>query len=141
MTQYKMLDEILHPCSKCGLNLNHRITLMDGDTPARVLCLTCHSERRFKDPNKAVPKRRVVAGAKEKSKARQSSEQRDWQLKLTDTSKTPKKYNINEHYALDDHIYHPKFGKGLVIGFDYPDKVHFYFEGEGVKVLKGQKQS
>ena len=140
MTEYKMLAEFVTYCGKCKLDLNHRITLMNGSVPARVLCLTCHGEHSYRDPSNKVQReaKRSVTPAL-KTRARQSSEQNDWNLLLSDQSVTPKKYNINEIFFLNDHVIHPKFELGLVVGFEHPDKVHIYFKDEGVKILKGKK--
>lgn len=144
MSEFKVLGELIHYCSKCKLDLNHRITLMNGAKPARVLCLTCQTERSYKDPAARMERaKRIVRQqptAKQMGQARKSFEEDTWKSKLSDTSKTPKKYNINEEFEVDDHVYHPTFGRGLVVGFVGTDKVQIYFGGE-VKLLKGKKKA
>lgn len=140
LTTYKMLGELLHHCTKCGLTLNHRITLMNGSVPARVLCLTCKSERAFRavnTPGSSI-KRKVASGTVRSSTARTASEDSAWRLKLSDRSKTPQTYAASGRFQLDDHIYHPTFGRGVVVEFIHPDKIKVFFE-DGVKVLKGNK--
>lgn len=137
----KMLGETVCYCSSCKLELNHRITLMDGDEPSKVLCLTCNKEHKYRKhgPKKrATKKATTTATATQKAKARQTTEEKLWEEKLL-SDVTPVKYNIKGEFGLDDHVMHPKFGKGLVIGFEYPDKTHIYFS-EGVKILKGRQK-
>ncbi len=135
---YRMLEEIIHPCSKCKLDLNHRITLMDGDKPARVLCLTCNTERAFKDPEKAVRKLiRTATTTKLKSAVRAAREEDTWVAALRAGAKTPKRYDTATPLAKEDHVHHVKFGLGLVVETEHPDKLHIYFESAGMKVLKG----
>jgi hypothetical protein len=138
-----MLGEIVCYCTKCKLDLNHRITLMDGTKPKRVMCLTCNATHSFKDPDKVkkTTKKKAVKGtAKDLTKAKISAEEKEWRLKLTDTAKTPSKYSMKDAYSMEEHIYHPTFGRGIVVSFDYPDKIHIFFE-EGLKVLKGLKKT
>jgi hypothetical protein len=140
MTEYKMLGEFVCHCTKCGLDLNHRITLMNGDEPRRVLCLTCQTEHAYRSPSrerKVAPVRTL--STHEFARVRQSHEESVWQSKLSDKSKTPISYAPNQTYVSDDLIYHPTFGLGLVIGFIDGDKVQIYFSTNGVKLLKGRK--
>jgi hypothetical protein len=141
MPEHKMLSEVITYCSRCKLNLNHRIILMAGSEPARVLCLTCQSEHKFRDSQKASPtpsglKRLVLSRSSLPPKTGTLESQ--WRLKLEAKDKTPKPYKIDASYALDDLVYHPNFGRGLVLEFIHPDKVQIFFDN-GVKVLKGNR--
>ena len=139
MTNYKMLGEIICHCSKCDLDLNHRITLMDGAHPSKVLCLTCKTEHKFRQQKPASIQAKLLRAKPIKStQARQSFEEKEWRNKLNEIDVTPKKYNINENYSLNEIIYHIKFGRGLVINHEHPDKIHVFFD-DGIKILKGKK--
>lgn len=142
MTEYKMLGEFVHFCTKCQLNLNHRITLMDGSEPARVLCLTCHSERKFRNSRGKSEKTTRVARApvtsKDKAKVQSGSQNLEWRRLISENNHLARSYNMNEAFALHDVVKHPTFGLGLVVGFDHPDKVRLFFDGD-VKVLRGKK--
>lgn len=142
MTEYRMLGEFVHHCAKCKLDLNHRITLMDGDMPARVLCLTCMSERNYHVPgkrSKREPGETRALSSQEVVRVRQNHEENEWKLKLADQTKTPVTYSASATFESDDHVYHPTFGLGLIVGFVGGDKVQIYFGDEGVKLLKGKK--
>lgn len=143
MSEHKMLSEVITHCSRCKLDLNHRIILMDGSEPARVLCLTCKSEHKFRSGKKSAPTSsgsRRLAISRSSSTPKKGTVEADWRLKLSDKDQTPKSYKISEAFALDDHVYHQSFGRGLVVGFIHPDKVQIFFD-EGVKVLKGNKHA
>jgi hypothetical protein len=136
---YQMLGELIHYCTKCQLDLNHRITLMKGALPARILCLTCKTERAYRSiPSKAPTGKRVTAAVRAATAKAKTSEDLDWRRKLNDPDKTPKPYAPLGAYRAEDHIYHPTFGKGVVAGFVHPDKIQIYFE-DGLKLLKGAR--
>lgn len=139
MPDYKLLGEFVTHCKRCDLELNHRITLMKGEVPKRVLCLTCQTEHAYRAP--AAPKKTASTRAlstQEMGRVRQNHEEDAWKAKLTDKSRTPITYSAIAEYSLDDHVFHPTFGLGVVIGFAEPEKVQLYFEGE-VKLLKGKR--
>lgn len=143
MSEYKMLGEVVCYCGSCKLNLNHRITLMDGMEPSRVLCLTCNREHGFrrKSPSerKAPAERRTSMTPSQVAKVRESQEEMQWRAKLRNQNKSSVPYSINAEFEIDQLVLHPTFGLGLVIGFEYPDKTQFYFDG-GVKILKGRQK-
>ena len=140
MAEYQMLGEFVCFCNKCKLDLNHRIILMDGDEPSKVMCLTCQGQHKYRKKSAVAKKKPVAKSATvaQKSKARLSREETAWRGLLEDPNVTPKSYNLTETYKREDRIYHKKFGSGVVIDFDFPDKLHVYFD-EGIKILKGKK--
>lgn len=143
MEEFAVAGELIHRCTKCKLDLNHRIVSMDGDKPDKVLCLTCNSKRKYKDPTKKKAKAKkadtTITTVKQKTQARLSAEEKEWKQLLGDPSITPKKYSMDGSYTLHDHVEHPKFGRGLLVEFSNPDKIHLYFD-EGLKILKGKKE-
>jgi hypothetical protein len=143
MADKKILGEIVTHCARCKLDLNHMITLMTGGLPKKVLCLTCKSEHVYRDPNRVVVKAAAKStggpvSTKSVAKVRQTREESEWRAMLLDTSRTPEPYGIDKAFEQDQHVYHPKFGLGVVVGFAHPDKIQIYFD-DGVKVLKGGK--
>ena len=128
---FKILDELIHYCTKCKLDLNHRITLVEKGFPKKVLCLTCKTERRYSDPTKSA------GGAKKTSATRTPKINPEivWQEKLRDSLKSPKTYSTESPYNLENRIRHPLFGLGLVVELIHPDKMKVYFS-EGIRILK-----
>src|SRR5260221_549423 len=121
MTNHKMMDEVICYCTKCKLELNHRIIRLEAGHPKRVLCLTCHTERSYRKSAPAktdegkVRKQRVPA-----SKGDQESE---WRAKLDRGNKSPKPYAMDKPFLLDDRIEHHLFGVGLVVSLIHPNKI------------------
>jgi len=113
---------------------------MNGDRPAKVLCLTCKTERSYRDS--AAPRResvrRVASGLTKTAAPAARGLEATWRVKLSDPMKTPKPYEPSASFDFEEPVYHTVFGRGLVIGFIHPDKVQVFFE-EGLKILKGQK--
>lgn len=142
MASFKLLGEVVCACTRCGLNLNHMITLMDGSTPKRVLCMTCKFEHAFKDPRRPAARRaapaRAAATPRDIALARQTHEEKTWRARLESKDKTPVSYRADGAFPADALVYHPKFGLGLVIDFIHPDKVQIFFD-DGLKVLKGNR--
>ena len=59
-------SEIDSWCTKCKLDLNHRIIAMNGTKIVRVECLTCRGHHAYRRPKSAAPepKKRRAASAK-----------------------------------------------------------------------------
>lgn len=131
--QYKMLDELIHYCTRCKLDLNHRIIRVDNGVPKRMLCLTCQTERMYRPKAPAV--RRAAAG---KAAAAKEALEAGWREKLNAGGKTPKPYTIDGIYKVDDILEHKVFGLGISTANVPPDKIHVYFN-DGLKLLKTGK--
>ena len=138
MAAYKVLDELVYTCTRCKLDLNHRITVMKGSVPAKVLCLTCRSERAYRavNPATATPKAKRTRSAAARPKAQIQTDK--WRLQLEGSEKTPKPYRMTDGYTMGDIIAHTKFGRGIVTDFPGSGKIAVFFD-EGGKVLIGEK--
>lgn len=132
------MDEVVHYCTKCKLDLNHRIILVDDGVAKRVLCLTCRTDRIFRDRSRVAksqgekrPRRSLTA----KGVAKKSDPEVEWRERLNETHTPPKAYSMDVILSLNDLVHHKLFGKGLVVGLIAPDKAQVFFP-EGAKVLK-----
>jgi hypothetical protein len=133
MANYNISDEFVYYCSKCKLNLNHRVVLVDKGIPKRVLCLTCKTDRRYtvaSEPSNGIRVKRVAA-----KKPTKANPEAQWHQKLINSDKSIKEYNINARFAVDNRVKHPTFGLGLVVEVIHPDKIKVFFP-DGAKVLK-----
>ena len=130
---YKMMDEVVCYCSKCKLELNHRIVRVEAERPKRVLCLTCNAEHSYRKSAPAKP------GEEKVRKPRAASPKEDleagWRAKLGQGGKTPKAYGMDQTFLLDDRIDHQMFGVGLVVSLIHPDKINVFFQ-DGLKTMK-----
>jgi hypothetical protein len=128
--QPKLLEELIHWCTRCKLNLNHRIIRVDDGVPRRVLCLTCQTDRVYRP--KSLSSRNAAMG---KAAAAQAVQEEQWRDKIKGSKRSPKTYTMEETFKLEDLVAHDKFGIGLATEFISNDKVRVFFD-EGVKVLK-----
>ncbi len=138
----KMMDEIIHHCTRCKMDLNHRVILLKDDKPKRVLCLTCQTERVYKAPKEEKKKRAPSLKKRMAGQAAISAKQQqeEWIEKINNPQTTPKNYKFEGLYAVNDLLSHPTFGLGVVIRLIDPDKIEVFF-GESVKIFKCGKFS
>ncbi len=129
-TQYKMLDELIHWCTRCKLDLNHRVIRVDNGVPKRVLCLTCQSDRVYRP--KSLSTRKAAFG---KAAALKLAKEDALREKLQSSQRTPKAYSMEGVYKVDDVIDHAIFGRGLATEFISPDKMQIFFD-DGMRLLK-----
>jgi len=129
----KVGGDIKYFCSRCNLELGHRILAMVGAEPARVRCNTCYSERNYR-----VAKRKAPTGTereKERPSARKLKDPDFYKQKIQGAlMNTPKPYRIDVQAATGDVIDHKTFGRGVVLKTIPPDRMEIIFQDE-VKVL------
>ncbi len=108
-------------CTKCKLDLNHRIIAMEGDRIKRVECLTCRGHHNYRRPKSADPLKKTTR--KKTTRARKSptriseAEQRRREWEEAIMGKSPDDfvaYNIKITLAAGLLIRHKKFGDGWV---------------------------
>jgi len=128
--QYKMLDELIHWCTRCKLDLNHRIIRVENGVPKRVLCGTCQTDRVYRP--KSLNVRKAAMG---KAAATKAAQETLWREKLQGSKRAPKAYSMDGDYKIDDVVNHQTFGLGLATEFIAPDKVQIFFD-DGMKLLK-----
>lgn len=132
-------------CTKCRMDLTHRIVAMAGDKIARAECLTCHSQHNYYRPKSAPePRTSRASGVKRvgdpKTTPRTSTQsavgQRlHWEKAIS--GRTPgdfSAYAIAATYAVGQLLRHPKFGDGVVMEINAPQKVTVLF-ADGAKLL------
>lgn len=126
-----MLDELIHWCTRCKLDLNHRVIRVDNNgVPKRILCLTCQSDRIYRP--KSLSNRKAAFGKAAAAKLVQDNALRE---KLNSSKRSPKAYAMDGVYKLDDVISHHTFGLGLATEIVSSDKVQIFFD-DGMRLLK-----
>lgn len=144
-------------CTKCRLDLNHRIVAMVGDQVKQVECLTCRGMHRYVRPKterEAEASRKAGLGPKsprsasdpkvprETIAARAERELRhSWEKSIAGQPPSAfKSYRIFESYGVGDLVKHSKFGDGVIARIIDRGKVEVLFQ-EGSKTLaQGQVQ-
>ena len=135
-------SEIDSYCTKCRMDLGHRIVAMVASRPKRVICLTCGSQHNYRAPASAreaarkTPGPRKSAGARVTIKARAEADRvSEWESRIAGQA-----HDAFERYAMDKTfqpgqlIQHKKFGEGYVIDVMDGGKVNIMFR-DGVKTL------
>ncbi len=123
--QLRAGGEIKQLCSRCNLELAHTIIALIGNTPARIRCNTCKSERNYKAP-KVATILRMPREARPKV-----SDEAIYQRKLKENAtKSEKKYRIDIELAANDVVDHSVFGRGVVLKTIPPDRAEILFKDQ-----------
>jgi hypothetical protein len=136
-------SEIDGYCTKCKLDLNHRIVAVAEGKPARVECLTCHTQHNYYKPKSAAaatkaPKVKRVGDLKNATRTSTKTvvgQRVHWERAIA--GRTPKDfapYSIGASFAVGQLVNHKKFGDGVVMEINAEKKVTVLFE-EGSKLL------
>jgi len=141
-------------CTKCRLDLGHRVVAMVAGAPKRVLCLTCNTEHNYRAPKTQAGAGRAVqvrsnrtsdaprapkaatAGEKVAHRAR-SEHQRyeNWAAKtLGKAVDAFTRYSMDRQFKEGELVMHPKFGEGYIEEVLEGGKVAVMFR-DGAKVL------
>ncbi len=137
-------DDVDAWCTRCRMNLNHRIIAMVGNTIKTVLCLTCESTHKYHPPKQEKPvdedeyedveiKSASQPKVTDRAAAKMANEWATFMKSIPEDAE-PKPYSPAGSYALDDYIQHPVFGKGKVIEIIGQGKMLVVFQ-EGRKIL------
>ncbi len=131
-------------CTKCRMDLNHRIIAMVGDDVKRVECLTCHGDHNYRRPqaerdkekerkaNRAAvhagPGASKSSGPKSLGASKLGAKQL-WERSISGQPATAfKGYSIKSTFAPGDLIRHSRFGDGVVARVIDAQKVEILFE-------------
>lgn len=138
-------------CTKCRMDLGHRIVAMVGGAPKRVLCLTCNTEHNYRAPKTAKQRDPAVrlrgtrgesekpaatGGVRAAAKARTEHQRYEiWASKtLGQAVDAFTRYSMERTFRVGELVMHPKFGEGYVEQVVEGGKVNVMFR-EGAKVL------
>ena len=137
-------DDVEAWCTRCKMNLNHRVVAVVGKNIQRVICLTCGSDHKYYPPRNQKPtgeeRRRISSPETDKSKKTggraATKAYGEWTTFMKDMpgGASAKPYKISERYTTGDYLEHPRFGTGRVIDIVGAEKMEVIFK-EGRKVL------
>jgi len=145
-------------CTKCRLDLLHRIIAMVGDAVKKVECKTCGSHHLYRRPKteRDAAEARMLKRAEERKAAGTSSggskAAREEQAKRAERDQTAawehaiagqptaafKPYRITLTLGAGDLIHHPKFGDGVVSRVIDRGKVEVLFKDGPRTMAHGQ---
>ncbi len=132
-------------CTRCRLDLGHRIVALVSGRPKRVLCMTCGSEHNYRAPKSeerspSVPRRTTAAASKSAAKPKPASGARaEWEARVNGQALGAfTRYSMDQTFRVDQLVTHKKFGEGFVSSTPSPDKVTIVFR-DGEKTLAQNK--
>lgn len=140
-------DDVEAWCTRCKMNLNHRVIALTAQGIQRVHCLTCLGDHKYYPPKgekaarlEAVREKTGVASAArstrspaERNSARAESE---WNTFMKDVSPDvfARPYRVTESYRSGEFLEHPVFGTGKVVDVLGAERIEVIFR-EGRKVM------
>ena len=152
-------------CTKCRLDLTHRIIAMVGDAVKKVECKTCGSHHLYRRPKterdaaqarmaqRAEDRKQAAASAstaapgggggtraREERSARAEREQTSaWEHAIAGQPTSAfKAYRISMSFGTGELIHHPKFGDGVVQRVIDQGKVEILFKDGTRTMAQGQ---
>jgi hypothetical protein len=152
----KVGGEVVSYCTKCRLDLDHRVIAMVGSTPVKVECRTCGSHHKYRKPaserereQKAASvssspstKSRSGVSTPRSASARALAEaeadndrERGWQAKIAGQGSAAfAVYSPKRVFGSGELMRHPKFGDGYVLRVVDATKVEVMFK-DGARLL------
>jgi len=134
-------SEIDSYCTKCKLDLNHRIIAMVGEKPKKVECLTCKTHHLYRIPKSQAPvaKKRATRGTAAQRVTLAMKAEREllaaWENAISGQPTSAfRSYGIKEVFSPGELIRHTKFGDGLVARVIDRGKVEVLFQA-GMKTM------
>jgi Zn ribbon nucleic-acid-binding protein len=132
-------------CTKCRMDLNHRIIAMVGDTVKKVECLTCGSHHLYRKPmsertsSAAKPKRTSTRSATAERVTAAAKAEREqlayWEGAIAGQPASAfRAYTIGEVFSVGELVRHKKFGDGVVARVIDRGKVEVLFQ-DGVRTM------
>ncbi len=134
-------------CTKCRMDLGHRIIAMVGGRPKRVICQTCGSQHNYRAPqveSRGVVKRsaapRAPAAQRVTEKARVEAQRvNEWESRIAGQAVDAfTRYSIDKTFTRDELIVHKKFGEGYVVEVLDGGKVSIMFRDGARTLAHGQ---
>lgn len=128
-------------CTKCRLDLGHRIIAMVQDRPKRVVCQTCGSQHNYRAPKSldvgvTIRKSKKTPSRSPSGRARAEAErQHEWERRVAgNTLDSFTRYTIDKNFETDELVTHKKFGEGYVVEVLDAHKVTIMFR-DGLRTL------
>ncbi len=133
-------DDVEAWCTRCKMNLEHRVIACVGSEVKRVHCLTCGSDHKYYPPRikghaerPAKTVRVPSSGRSGRTVARAHGEWSTFMREMPEGT-IPRQYRISDQYDAAEYLEHPVFGTGRVLEILGRERIEVAFK-EGRKVL------
>jgi len=130
-------------CTKCKMDLLHRVVAVLEARPKRVECQTCHSQHNYRKPKGAASGPRATrptkaAGSTPRAKRMGKAEAEllsQWETRVSGKSAADfTRYSVKQTFQVDQLLQHASFGQGYVAAVLQDKKITVVFR-DGEKVL------
>jgi hypothetical protein len=139
-------------CTKCRLDLGHRIIAMVHGRPKRVICQTCGSQHNYRAPQSesksVVRKSSASAGTKPAGSAAQRVTEKarveaqrvhEWESRIAGQAMDSfTRYSVDKRFERNELVVHKKFGEGYVLDVLEDGKVSVMFRDGPRTLAQGQ---
>ena len=145
MPTYKAGQEIDAFCTKCKMDLLHKIIAVVSGTPVRVECRTCMTSHNYRaakgvrEPGAAppiAPPRATATGSSPRAASPRSKIADDLPALPPDNVHILV-YKISERFRPEQWVQHKTFGIGVVVREVPPDKIEVRFGREDKVLVHG----
>jgi len=99
-------------CTKCKVNLDHTIMVMDGEAIGTVRCKNCGCSHRYRNPLVVQKDRKPRAN---KSAGEEATAEIVWEAGFAEAKGRERDYSMAAKYRIGDIVNHQTFGRGIVI--------------------------
>jgi hypothetical protein len=147
-------DDVEAWCTRCRMNLNHRVIAVVGSLIQRAQCLTCGGDHKYYPPKYEKGERgqtvvvrgsasgkgssKVSSGDRSRKSAPKTAERAagEWTTFMQDLEEGSelRNYAASEAFRAGEFIRHPIFGEGKVLDIVGAEKMEVVFR-EGRKIL------
>lgn len=134
-------------CTKCRMNLGHRIVALVDGRPKRVECMTCGSQHNYREPKDTKrpqargSRARGSKGPRSRVSVQTASEiqrRQEWQSRVANqASESFRTYSTADTFALGELVLHRKFGAGYVTEVLPDNKLSVMFESGPRTLIHG----
>jgi hypothetical protein len=135
-------SEIDAYCTKCRMDLGHRIVAMVAGKPKRVLCMTCNSEHAYRAPKARTTPRPVSRrpSAPPKSRQKPGAVVNEWEQRVAGQAVAAFiRFSMQRTYRRGELVLHGKFGEGYVVDVLEDGKVSIMFRDGPRTLAHGQR--
>ena len=133
-------DDVEAWCTRCRMNLYHRVIAVVGNEIKRVQCLTCGGDHQYHSPkgvahDRVLEKRpKVVQSRPEPKPSGRAKSEWSRIMKEMPAETVPRPYAVSDEYQPTEYIAHPVFGPGRVLAILGRQRIEVIFK-DGRKVL------
>lgn len=115
-------------CSRCDRVLNHSIVAMVGEKIVRVECSTCHGVHAYHPPKSATAAKKTTTPRKTKADPEVVARAEWAELRPSMNLDKAIPYDMNRAYRVNNLLFHPNFGLGVVQLVIPPNKIDVLFQ-------------